>query len=138
MLLNILMIEKIKELELIYENYKDINSIKVKKWFNDEDMNKLIIDCNKEENFNYILDLVGKEIFNFFNPSEIINFIIEKLINFIQDKNYLLVLTIFTKIYFLFYYLKFIYNNLKKFDISKQRILYTFFITVTNYLMDIL
>lgn len=127
----------IKELNEIYEEYKDENSVKVIKWFNDPKLNKLIVECNKEENLNIIIKLIGKEWFKIFNINQLINYIIEKLILLNLNNDILLQLTIFTKIYLLYYYLIKIYNNLTiKISITEQRYLFYLVDNITNYLKE--
>lgn len=128
--------KKLKYIENIYSEYKDINSERIKRWCSDDKINLIIVNCNNVNNYYKIIELIGKDWMKLFNPIEIINKIIIDLYLKNLDNNLLIELTIFTKIYLFYYYLKSIYSKINLIQINDQRLIIILINNIINYLKD--
>ena len=128
--------KKLKYIENIYSEYKDINSERIKRWCCDDKINLIIVNCNNVNNYYKIIELIGKDWMKLFNPIEIINKIIIDLYLKNLDNNLLIELTIFTKIYLFYYYLKSIYSKINLIQINDQRLIIILINNIINYLKD--
>jgi len=128
--------KKLKYIENIYSEYKDINSERIKRWCGDDKINLIIVNCNNVNNYYKIIELIGKDWMKLFNPIEIINKIIIDLYLKNLDNNLLIELTIFTKIYLFYYYLKSIYSKINLIQINDQRLIIILINNIINYLKD--